>query len=107
VFPWSFVFPWSVVPAAVAGAGFAVAGEGVVTGEAGGLSAAVAKPGHVKNSANRPSFTWHIRNASLQIMLPPIIFLGPSISTTCRGVVNLGVCRIGKIVTAPSFSASD
>src|SRR5580704_514802 len=106
-FAWSFVFPWSVVPAAVAGAGFAVAGEGVVTGGAGGLSAAVAKPGHVKNSANRPSFTWHIRNASLQIMLPPIIFLGPSISTTCRGVVNLGVCRIGKIVTAPSFSAGD
>src|SRR6202035_5124516 len=97
---WSFVFPRSVVPAAVAG-------EGVVTGGAGGLSAAVAKPGHVKNSANRPSFTWHNRNASLQNMLPPIIFLGPSISTTCRGVVNLGVCRIGKIVTAPSFSAGD
>src|SRR5580693_10391025 len=68
---WSFVFPWSVVPAAVAGAGFAVAGEGVVTGGAGGVSAAVAKPGHVKNSANRPSFTWQSGMPASKSCFPP------------------------------------
>ena len=67
LFPSSFVFGWSVVPAAAAGPALPFAGDGVVTGGAGKLSA-IAEPGHVKNSAKRPIFTWSIRNASLQIM---------------------------------------